>query len=61
MANNEALANAFDQFAKYILDGVEPPSSGKKALAIVKILSAAEESIQSNGEQIKIDYEIKDT
>ena len=61
VANNEALANAFDQFAKYILDGVEPPSSGKKALAIVKILSAAEESIQSNGEQIKIDYEIQES
>ena len=61
VANDEALANAFDQFAKYIFDGVEPPSSGKKALAIVKILTAAEESIQNNGVQIKIDYEIKDT
>jgi predicted dehydrogenase len=61
VANDEALANAFGEFAKYILEGVEPPSSGKKALAIIKILAAAEESIQRNGEQVKIDYEFKET
>jgi predicted dehydrogenase len=61
VANDEALANAFDQFARYILDGIEPPSSGKKALTVIKILTAAEESIQRNGQQVRIDYEVKET
>jgi predicted dehydrogenase len=47
--NNEALATAFEAFGKYILFDIEPPSSGEKALKIIKILEAADHSLNNNG------------
>jgi predicted dehydrogenase len=55
ISNEEALRNAFRQFASYIDGGEEPPSSGEKALNIIRILSAAEKSIENNGELIEIE------
>jgi len=53
ISNVEALEEAFRQFALYIEFGVEPPSSGGRALRIIKILTAAEESIDKNGDSVR--------
>ena len=49
ISNQEALAEAFKQFALYINDDLEPASSGTKAAEIIRILSAADASINQNG------------
>jgi predicted dehydrogenase len=54
ISNEEALGNAFVHFANYINGGNEPPSSGEKAIRIIQILAAAEESIENHGKQIQI-------
>jgi predicted dehydrogenase len=54
--NDEALERAFNEFSLYIHKGIEPPSSGEKALNIISILTAAQESINRNSEKIKIKY-----
>jgi predicted dehydrogenase len=55
ISNEEALGNAFKQFASYIDGGDEPPSSGEKSVNIIRILSAAEKSIENNGQLIEIE------
>jgi predicted dehydrogenase len=55
IGNNEALGNAFKQFATYIDSNLEPPSSGQKSIEVIRILTAAEESIQRGGIQIDLD------
>lgn len=55
--NDEALGRALSQFCLYIREGVEPPSSGTKALNIIMILEAAEESVNRNSEKIEIIHE----
>ena len=54
VANEESLKTAVDSFAKYILEDIEPPSSGPQALELIKLLEACEFSIQNHGQNVKI-------
>jgi len=54
ISNEEALGIALHEFADYINGGNEPPSSGDKALEIIKVLIAAETSIQRNGALVSL-------
>ena len=55
ISNVEALEIALKAFAQYIDGDNEPPSSGYKALAIIRILTAAQVSIQRNGALIDLE------
>ncbi len=50
--NEESLETAVKSFASYILEKIEPPSSGRLALELIRILEACEESIKSGGSSI---------
>jgi predicted dehydrogenase len=55
IGNEEALASAFRAFSDYILADIEPPSSGSKALQVIRILEAIGMSISQNGASIGLD------
>lgn len=46
--NQEPLAMAMSAFFKYVSHGETPPSSANRALSVLKVLEAAEESIRLN-------------
>jgi len=50
--NSEALVNAVQSFSDYILTGTESPSSGCKALEVIRILAAADQSLKGDGMQV---------
>ena len=54
LKNNEALALAVDEFIKSIYSGLPPLTDGLSGLNVVKILEAANKSLNKNGKPILI-------
>ena len=54
LKNNEALSLAVDEFIKSIHSGLSPLTDGASGLNVVKILEAANKSINKNGKPITL-------
>jgi predicted dehydrogenase len=54
LKNNEALSLAVDEFLKSIHSGLSPLTDGASGLNVVKILEAANKSINKNGKPITL-------
>ena len=54
LSGKEALYGVAEDFISSILENREPLANGKHGLEVVKILSAAQESIKNKGKEVEI-------